>query len=38
MNLSEIDSSGSSDQDSESEVVPLDFRTALVTQNNKIMI
>ena len=38
MNLSEIDSSGSSDQDSETEVVPLDFRTALVTEGNKIMI
>ena len=38
MNLNDLDSSGSSDADSDNEIVPLDFRTALIQQDNKIII
>ena len=39
MNLDEVTSNTSnSDSDQENEVVPLDFRTALITSENKIVI
>ena len=38
MNFNDPDSSGSSADDSENEVVPLDFRTALIASDNKIII
>ena len=39
MNLDEVTSNTSnSDSDQENEVVPLDFRTVLITSENKIVI
>jgi hypothetical protein len=38
MNLNEIEESESEMEDTEDEVLPLDFRTALIEQDNRVVI